>query len=133
MTVVQPKGRADQQRAWCCPGTVQALNSAPIYARTNGYVSKWFVDIGSPVKAGAAARDDRRARGRPAARRGARADLQTAKANQDLSQITATRWTTLLGKDAVSKQETDEKQGDLAAKKALTNAAAANVAADSTR
>ena len=51
----------------------------------------------------------------------ARADLQTARANQQLAATTATRWQTMLGKDAVSKQETDEKVGDLAAKSAVAS------------
>ncbi|WBO20789.1 efflux RND transporter periplasmic adaptor subunit [Sphingomonas abietis] len=108
------------------PGNVQAFNSAPLYARTNGYVSKWYVDIGSPVKSGQlmATIDAPEVDQQLVA---ARADLQTAKANEALASTTATRWTTLLQKDAVSKQESDEKSGDLAAKKALTNAAAANV------
>jgi RND family efflux transporter MFP subunit len=48
-------------------------------------------------------------------------------ANRELAQTTATRWQMLLTKDAVSKQESDEKTGDLAAKTALANAARANV------
>jgi RND family efflux transporter MFP subunit len=55
------------------------------------------------------------------------ADYQTALANQRLAATTARRWTQLLTQDAVSKQETDEKQGDLAAKSALANSALANV------
>ena len=125
VTVVQPKGEPTSN-ALVLPGNVQALNSAPIYARTNGYIRKWFVDIGASVKRGQllATIDAPEVDQQLVA---ARADLETARANQNLSQTTATRWTTLLGKDAVSKQESDEKQGDLAAKKALTNAAAANV------
>ena len=108
------------------PGNVQAYNSAPLYARTNGYVSKWFVDIGSPVKAGQvmAVIDTPDVDQQLAA---ARADLQTAKANEALASTTSTRWATLLQKDAVSKQEADEKSGDFAAKRAVTNAATANV------
>ncbi len=125
VTVVRPQteGAAD---ALVLPGTVQALNSAPIYARTNGYVRQWFVDIGAPVKAGQllalidAPEVDQQLEQ-------ARADLQTARANRALAETTATRWSTLLQKDAVSKQESDEKQGDLAAKSALSNAASANV------
>ncbi len=125
VTVVQPQseGAAD---ALVLPGNVQALNSAPIYARTNGYVRKWFVDIGTPVKAGQllalidAPEVDQQLEQ-------ARADYQTARANEALAQTTSTRWSALLQKDAVSKQEADEKQGDLAAKSALTNAASANV------
>jgi RND family efflux transporter MFP subunit len=125
VTVVQPTAEP-ASNSLVLPGNVQALNSAPIYARTNGYVSKWYVDIGMHVKAGQllatieAPEVDQQLVA-------ARADLETAKANQNLADTTATRWTTLLKQDAVSKQESDEKQGDLAAKKALTNAAAANV------
>lgn len=125
VSVVRPQseGAAD---ALVLPGNVQALNSAPIYARTNGYVSKWFVDIGTRVKAGqllalidAPEVDQQLAQ--------ARADLETAHANENLAKTTATRWWTLLAKDAVSKQEADEKQGDFAAKAALSNAERANV------
>lgn len=108
------------------PGTLQAFNSAQIYARTNGYVRRWLVDIGQPVAAGqtlaiidAPEVDQQLAQ--------ARADYQTALANRQLAQTTATRWQALLAKDAVSKQESDEKAGDLAAKTALANAAEANV------
>lgn len=125
VSVVVPQG-TDAGDALVLPGNVQAFNSAPLYARTNGYVSKWFVDIGSPVKAGQlmATIDAPEVDQQLAA---ARADLQTAKANESLASTTATRWTTLLQKDAVSKQESDEKTGDFAAKRAVTNAAAANV------
>ncbi|HEY0315429.1 MAG TPA: efflux RND transporter periplasmic adaptor subunit [Sphingomonas sp.] len=125
VTVVAPKAM-DTGNSLALPGNVQAFNSAPLYARTNGYVSKWFVDIGSPVKAGQlmALIDAPDVDQQLAA---ARADLQTARANEALASTTATRWTTLLQKDAVSKQESDEKTGDLAAKRAVTNAAAANV------
>jgi len=109
------------------PGNVQAYNSAPLYARTNGYVRRWLVDIGDQVRAGqtmaiidAPDLDQQLAQ--------ARADYQTALANQQLAKTTATRWDALLAKDAVSRQEADEKRGDLAAKSALANAARANVA-----
>jgi RND family efflux transporter MFP subunit len=109
------------------PAALQALNSAPIYARTSGYVRKWFVDIGQSVRAGEtlAVLDAPEIDQQLAA---AQADLQTARANQSLASTTATRWQAMLAKDAVSKQETDEKLGDLAAKTAVVNAARANVA-----
>ena len=109
------------------PGNLQAYNSAPIFARTNGYVRRWLVDIGDDVRAGQllAVLDAPEVDQQLAA---ARADLQTARANQALAQSTASRWTNLLSKDAVSKQETDEKIGDFKAKSAAANAAAANVA-----
>ncbi|WP_206240435.1 efflux RND transporter periplasmic adaptor subunit [Novosphingobium terrae] len=123
--VIKPMGMVTDN-ALVLPGTVQAFNSAPLYARTNGYVRKWFVDIGSKVKAGQtlAIIDTPEVDQQLVA---ARAELQTAKANEALASTTSVRWATLLRKDAVSKQETDEKSGDLAAKKAVTNAAAANV------
>lgn len=108
------------------PATLQALQSAPIYARTSGYMRKWFVDIGDNVGRGQllAVIDAPEVDQQLAA---ARADLQTARANQQLAATTATRWQSMLGKDAVSKQETDEKVGDLAAKSAVAKAARANV------
>ena len=57
----------------------------------------------------------------------AKADLATAVANQQLSQITAQRWAGLLAKDAVSHQDADNRNGDLAAKTALVASARANV------
>lgn len=109
------------------PGNLQAYNSAPIFARTNGYVRRWLVDIGDNVRAGEvlAILDAPEVDQQLAA---ARADLQTARANQELARSTATRWSGLLAKDAVSKQETDEKLGDFKAKSAAANAAAAEVA-----
>ncbi|MDE1150210.1 MAG: efflux RND transporter periplasmic adaptor subunit [Azospirillaceae bacterium] len=108
------------------PAALQALNSAPIYARTQGYVQRWLVDIGDNVKAGQtlALLDAPEIDQQLAA---AKADLQTALANQNLADSTAKRWSGMLAKDAVSKQETDEKLGDLAAKTAVTNAAKAQV------
>lgn len=108
------------------PGNIQAYNSAPIYARTNGYVRRWLVDIGDHVSAGqtlavldAPEVDQQLAQ--------ARADYQTAVANQRLAASTSRRWTAMLAQDAVSRQEVDEKSGDLAAKSALSNASLANV------
>ena len=118
-----PTGASD---ALTLPGNVQAYNSAAIYARTTGYIRRWFVDIGDPVRAGQvlAILDAPDVDQQVAA---ARANLQTARANRALAQSTAARWSNLLGKDAVSKQETDEKIGDLAAKTAIANAADADV------
>ncbi|MGU3314546.1 efflux RND transporter periplasmic adaptor subunit [Sphingomonas sp. M6A6_1c] len=108
------------------PAALQALNSAPIFARTSGYVRRWYVDIGDPVRAGQvlAVLDAPEVDQQLAA---ARANLQTAQANRQLAASTATRWRTMLAEDAVSKQETDEKIGDLAAKTAVAEAARADV------
>lgn len=126
VSVIHPQVAAASD-ALRLPANLQALNSAPIYARTTGYVQRWLVDLGDTVRRGQvlAILDAPDVEQQLAA---ARADLQTARANQRLAQTTATRWSAMLAKDAVSKQEADEKQGDLAAKSALTNAARANVA-----
>ena len=49
--MVKPKRSAPAQEI-ILPASVQAFADAPIYARTNGYLKKWYVDIGGHVKAG---------------------------------------------------------------------------------
>jgi RND family efflux transporter MFP subunit len=108
------------------PGTVQAYSEARIYARTNGYLKSWLVDIGSPVRKGQLlAEIDTPEVDQQLAQ--AVADLATARANEALSNTTNTRWNDLLATESVSKQDADEKAGDAAAKKAIAESAAANV------
>jgi multidrug efflux system membrane fusion protein len=108
------------------PGYVQAFNNAPSYARVNGYLKRWYADIGAEVKAGQVLADiDTPDLDQQLIQ--AKADLGTAVANEHLSQITATRWAGLLAQQAVSQQDADNRNGDLAAKRALTAAARANV------
>ncbi|NIF53164.1 efflux RND transporter periplasmic adaptor subunit [Burkholderia sp. Ax-1724] len=109
------------------PGNVQAFLDTPIYARTNGYLKKWYADIGAHVKSGQLLAeidtpevDDQL--------RAARADLANAQANYALAKSTADRWSDMLKNKSVSKQETDEKVGDMLAKKATLDAAHFNVA-----
>jgi RND family efflux transporter MFP subunit len=125
VAVVAPSANGASS-ALVLPGSIQAYNSAAIYARTNGYVRRWLVDIGDKVGSGqtlavldAPELDQQLAQ--------ANADYQTALANERLAATTAKRWGTMLEQDAVSAQETDEKRGDLAAKSALANASLANV------
>ncbi len=91
------------------PGTLQAYTEAPIYARTSGYLKKWYKDIGGHVKTGDVL-----------------ADIDTPEVDQELSQAKATReqvaanlslakssadrWVALRKSDAVSEQESDERQ-----------------------
>ena len=108
------------------PGTMQAYVESPIYARTNGYLKKWYFDIGSRVNKGDLLADiDTPEIDQQLSQ--ARADLNTFKANENLSQITATRYTDLLKTDGVSKQEVDNATGDLAAKRAIVQSGEANV------
>jgi RND family efflux transporter MFP subunit len=109
------------------PGTVQAYIEAPIYARTNGYLKTWSVDIGSTVKKGEVlAEIDTPEVDQQLAQ--AIADLATARANEALANTTNSRWKELLATESVSKQDADEKAGDSAAKVAIAESAAANVA-----
>jgi len=108
------------------PGTMQAYVESPIYARTNGYLKKWYYDIGSRVSKGDLLVDiDTPEVDQELSQ--ARADLNTAKANENLSQITATRYSELLKTDGVSKQEVDNAIGDLEAKRAIVQSGQANV------
>lgn len=109
------------------PGDIQSWTNAQIYSRVSGYLKKWYVDIGAPVKAGQLLAeletpdlDGQVAQGK--------ADLGTAIANQQLSALTAKRWDALLAQGAVARQDADAKDSDLAAKNAIVASARANVA-----
>ncbi len=123
--VIQPKQGAPHQEI-VLPGNIQAFTDAPIYARTNGYLKKWYVDIGARVKAGQllAVIDTPEVDQQLLQ---ARADLNTAEANTNLSQITWKRYEDLKNTDSVSKQDVDNANGDYEAKKATEASSAANV------
>lgn len=108
------------------PGNVTAWHEAPIYARTDGYVKKWYVDIGSRVKAGDLLAEIETPELDAQARQAA-ADLNTAIANNKLAQSTAKRWVNLLKTDSVSKQERDEKVSAAQALQAAMISAKANL------
>jgi RND family efflux transporter MFP subunit len=108
------------------PGSMQAYVESPIYARTNGYLKKWYRDIGSRVRQGELlAEIDTPEVDQQLSQ--ARADLETSKANANLSRITATRYEELIKTDGVSKQEVDNAAGDYAAKQAIVASSQANV------
>src|ERR1700692_105445 len=108
------------------PGTLQAYVESPIYARTNGYLRKWYRDIGSRVNKGELLADiDTPEVDQQLGQ--SRADLNTAQANAHLSDITATRYSDLLKGDGVSNKEVDNWMGDQAAKHAIVQSAEANV------
>jgi RND family efflux transporter MFP subunit len=108
------------------PSTLQAYTESPIYARTTGYLKKWYHDIGSRVQKGEPLADiDTPEIDQQLAQ--SRADLGTAQANEQLSRVTATRYQELIKTDGVSKQEVDNAVGDYAAKRAALQSAEANV------
>jgi RND family efflux transporter MFP subunit len=108
------------------PGNVQPLISSPIYARTDGYLTKWYFDIGAHVKAGqllavinAPEVDQQLAQ--------AKSTLATAQANLELAQITRERYISLFGKHAVPQQDRDNAIGAYNADKATVDADQASV------
>jgi RND family efflux transporter MFP subunit len=125
VNVVSPASTASTQEI-LLPGTTQAFTDAPIFARTNGYVKRWYFDIGAHVKQGQLLAEidtpevDQQLEQ-------ARADLETARANLRQAQITADRWRALLETDSVSKQETDVAVSALSASKTTVDSNAANV------
>jgi RND family efflux transporter MFP subunit len=125
VSVVHPTPQPGQEDL-VLPSTIQAYVESPIYARTNGYLKKWYHDIGSRVRQGELLADiDTPEVDQQLSQ--ARADLSTSKANENLSQITATRYQDLIKTDGVSKQEVDNAVGDYAAKRAGLQSAEANV------
>jgi RND family efflux transporter MFP subunit len=108
------------------PGNIQANYEAPIYARTSGYLKRWLVDIGTPVKAGQLLGEIESPEVDSQLRQ-AQADLATAEANQKIAELTAQRWRDLRASDSVSKQEADEKISLAASGDAQMQAARANV------
>ena len=125
VNVIHPKMGAPQQEI-VLPGNMQPFQDSPIYARTNGYLKKWYVDIGGHVKSGQLLADIETPEVDQQLDQ-ARADLNTAQANYGLAQTTATRYQDLLKSDAVSKQDVDNATGDFAAKKAMLASAQSNV------
>lgn len=125
VSVVFPKLATPSQEI-SLPGDVQPFISSPIYARIDGYLRKWYFDIGAHVKAGqllavieAPETNQELAQ--------ARSNLATAQANLDLSQITRDRYVALFAKHAVSQQDRDNAVGTYNANKAVVDADEANV------
>ena len=125
VSVVHPKPAAPADEI-ILPGSIQPFISSPIYARTDGYLKKWYFDIGAHVKAGqllaiiqAPEIDEQLSQ--------AKSTLGTAQANLQLAQITKERYQAMLQKHAVSQQDADNAAGTYAANKAIVDADMASV------
>jgi RND family efflux transporter MFP subunit len=125
VAVIHPKLGSPQTEI-VLPGNIQAFTDSPIYARTDGYLKKWYVDIGGRVTAGQLLAEIETPEVDQQLDQ-ARADLNTAQANYRLSEITANRYQDLLKTDSVSKQDVDNANGDFEAKRATVASAQANV------
>jgi multidrug efflux system membrane fusion protein len=123
--VIQPKPQPPQ-RDLMLPSTLEAFTESPIYARTSGYLARWYKDIGSKVQKGQLLADidtpeiDQELMQARAARDQAQAQLSLAKTSAD-------RWETLRKMDAVAQQETDEKSSGYTQGEAALASATANV------
>src|ERR1700722_16344672 len=125
VNVVEPKSGAGLEQI-VLPGTTQAFIDTPIFARTSGYLKQWYFDIGAHVEQGRllavieTPELDQQLNQ-------AQANLKTARANEKLAEITATRWQNLLKTDSVSKQETDVAVEDMSARQSTVESMTADV------
>lgn len=125
VAVVNPRPAAPADEI-ILPGSIQPFISSPVYARTDGYLKKWYFDIGAHVRQGQLLAtiqspeiDEQLAQ--------ARSTLATAQANLQLAQITDDRYRAMFQKHAVSQQDADNAAGSYAANKAIVDADMASV------
>src|ERR1017187_413153 len=125
VSVVQPQRTAPTQEI-TLPGNVEPFVSAPIYSRTNGYLQKWYVDIGEHVKQGQllAVIDTPEV---DQQLQQSRSTLATAQANLKLAEITANRYQGLLNSHAAAQQDVDTATQTFHANQAIVAADEANV------
>jgi RND family efflux transporter MFP subunit len=108
------------------PAEVKPFLDAPIYARSSGYLTNWFVDIGGNVKEGDLLAEIDAPELRQELVR-AKAELAQAEAALSLAKITSERWVELLKTSSVSEQEAAEKKADFELKSANVAASKATV------
>jgi RND family efflux transporter MFP subunit len=108
------------------PGSVQAFTDTPIYSRTNGYLKKWYFDIGAHVRKGDLLAEIETPEIDQQLDQ-SRAELERMVANADLAGVTSNRWQALLAKHAVSQQEADQTRANYIAAQAAVDASGANV------
>jgi RND family efflux transporter MFP subunit len=125
VSVIHPQPGAGQLSV-TFPANLQGYIETPIYARTNGYIKRWLVDIGAHVATGQLLAEIETPELDQQLRQAEAAQAQ-AQANLDLARITATRYEGLLKFDGVSKQEVDQANGTLKADEANLKAAIATV------
>lgn len=125
VAVIHPSAEAPQEDI-VLPGTMQAFVESPIYARTNGYLKRWYHDIGTRVKQGELLAEidtpevDQELSQAQAAR-------QQSAANVALAKSSAERWQSLRKSDSVSQQESDERTSQYLQMLASLAASEANV------
>ena len=125
VAVIHPKPESAQQEL-VLPSTLQAYTESPIYARTNGYLSKWYHDIGTRVQKGELLADIETPEIDQELMQ-ARAAHEQAMAQMEIAKTSAQRWEALRKMDAVAQQETDERASGYAQAQATVAAAIANL------
>jgi RND family efflux transporter MFP subunit len=141
VAVAHPK-MGDLQNEVVLPGNIQAFIDSPIFARASGYLKNWNADIGARVKAGQILAEidapelDQQVRQAQSAVDQAKAaldqtlaNLVQGKANAELARVTAQRWSNLVAKGVVSRQENDQYQAQYQAQVANVDALEKAIAA----
>ena len=125
VAVVQPQTEPGNDEL-VLPGNLQAFEESPIFARTNGYLLRWYKDIGSKVQKGEllAAIDTPEVDQELSQ---ARATREQVKSALELAKISADRWANLRKSDSVSQQEADQQASGYQQGQANLAAAEANV------
>jgi RND family efflux transporter MFP subunit len=124
--LVKPPVAGKTGREIILPGNVYAYSDASLFARTDGYLSKWYFDIGAHVREGqllaviSSPEVDKQLLQ-------ARADLLTSEANAGLAKTNSARYQGLLTQNAVSKQDTDTFVSQEASTSSAVQSAQANV------
>lgn len=125
VNVVHPTAGSDDGDL-ALPGNVEAFTDTPIYSRTNGYLKKWYFDIGAHVRKGQimavieTPEVDQQLNQ-------SRAELERMQADAQLAHVTSNRWQELLARHAVSQQEADQARSNYIAAQAAVDASEANV------
>jgi RND family efflux transporter MFP subunit len=125
VSIVRPQHLSPKQDV-VLPGNVQPYYNSPVYARANGYVKRWYVDIGAHVKQGQLLAEIESPEVDQQLQQ-ARGNLATAQANLKLSEITTGRYQRLKNTNAVARQDVDNASGANSANEAIVQADAANV------
>jgi len=119
------------------PASIRPLQETTVFARTNGYVRKWYVDIGASVKKGQVLVEldlpdvDEELQQASAAANQSAASIAQAKSQLDLASTTNKRFTALVAGGIVTQQAMDEVASQLEVQRSnLTAAEAAHANAD---
>jgi membrane fusion protein (multidrug efflux system) len=122
-------------RTLTLPGSIQALEATAIYARANGYVRRWLVDIGDYVADEQLLAEietpdlDQQLQQARATLEQMKASLEQAAANEKYAAATARRYETLAEQHFVSRQDVDQTRAQAAVGLANVHAATSSIAA----